>query len=314
MLAMGAPFVQGRFADLPEKPTRPHAFFATEGLDLQLDARPFGPMRVHVRRYGSGPPVLLVHGLMTSSYSWRYVYEPLGEHYTCYAPDLPANGRSDAPMEPSYTPTALARWLGRVQEGLGIRGCRVVANSMGGYLAMVWALEDPGAMSCLVNLHSPGVPELRLSALKLGLSLPGSSALLRWIIRRKPLEWAHRHVHYYDESLKSLEEAREYGELLGTRSGSQGLIKYLRETMDVGAMRAFRRQLFEAQRGGRSFPVPLLLLYAEQDRMVPPRIGDELARLIPSARLVRLPEASHFAHVDAPERFLGPALEFLAGA
>lgn len=269
-------------------------------------------MRVHVRRHGSGPPLLLVHGLMTSSYSWRYVFAELGRHYTCYAPDLPANGRSDRPMRPAYSPANLARWIAEVSAALGIRGERVVANSMGGYLAMHLALEDPEAMSRLVNLHSPGVPEPRLYALKAAMAVPGARSLLRWLIRREPLEWAHRNVHYYDESLKSLEEAREYGALLGDRDGAEGLVKYLAETMDVAAMRAFWRRLRERRRRGERFPVPLLLLYAETDPMVPPRIGEALAAEIPDAQLVRLERASHFAHVDAVERFLPPVLEFLA--
>ena len=58
--------------------------------------------------------------------------------------------------------------------------------------------------------------------------------------------------------------------------------------------------------------MPLLLLYAERDPMVPPRFGDVFAGLIPGAKLVWLREASHFAHVDATDRFLAPVDEFLA--
>lgn len=57
--------------------------------------------------------------------------------------------------------------------------------------------------------------------------------------------------------------------------------------------------------------MPLLLLYAERDPMVPPRFGDVLAARIPGAQLIRLAEASHFAHVDAVERFIPPVLAFL---
>ncbi len=59
-------------------------------------------------------------------------------------------------------------------------------------------------------------------------------------------------------------------------------------------------------------PVPLLLLRAERDPMVPPRFGDVFASLLPDARLVRLAGTSHFAHVDAPDRFLPPVLDFLS--
>ena len=62
---------------------------------------------------------------------------------------------------------------------------------------------------------------------------------------------------------------------------------------------------------GRPFPVPLSLVYAESDPMVPPSVGRDLAALVPGAELVWLREASHFAHVDAPEAFVDVALGFL---
>lgn len=280
---------------------------------MPLRSRPFGAMRVHVRRYGAGPPLLLVHGLMTSSYSWRYTLPALGARFTCFAPDLPGNGRSEAPLAASYAPGALAEWLGEVQAALEIRGCACVANSMGGYVAMQRALADPGAFSRLLNAHSPGVPEWRLFALGAGLRIPGARALLRRAIARDPLRWAHRHVHYWDETLKSLEEAREYGAPLATDGGRRALVKYLAETMSPWGARAFVRGLRERRAAGRAFPVPLLFVYAEEDPMVPPRFGDVFAALVPEARLVRLREASHFAHVDAVERFVAVALDFLAG-
>lgn len=311
MTPVNEPFTQLRFECVPELPRVGHDYFDTEGIDLELNSNVFGAMRVHVRKFGSGPPLLLLHGLMTSSYSWRYVFKALGENYTCFAPDLPANGRSEAVMSAAYSAANLAQWLIEVQRGLGIYGCRVVGNSMGGYIAMIAALRDPEAMSLLVNLHSPGVPEARLWALKLALAVPGTQALLRWKIRKDPLRWAHAHVHYYDESLKSLEEAREYGGPLANRDGAQGLVKYLRETMSVTDIRAFQRTLTARRKRSETFPVPLLLLYAKTDPMVPPRFGQILAEQIPDAELIWLDEASHFAHVDAPETFLRPTLSFL---
>lgn len=305
------PFVQGRFEDLPELPTRSHPYFQTEVLELQLSESPFGQMKAHVRKFGQGPPLFLIHGLMTSSYSWRYVFESLGEHYTCYAPDLPGAGRSEQPMQTPYTPENLALWLREVMKALGLYGGPVLANSMGGYLAMQLALMDQEAMSCVINLHSPGVPEPRLYALKAILSLPGSRRLLRWLIHRDPLRWAHKNVHYYDESFKSLEEAREYGHPLSSDDGADVLYKYLFEALDVSEMKRFQKTLEARKKQGVDFPVPLLLMYAEKDPMVPPRFGDLFAQRIPSAQYVRLTEASHFAHVDAVERFLPPVFDFL---
>ena len=111
--------------------------------------------------------------------------------------------------------------------------------------------------------------------------------------------------------LKSLEEARQDGEPLAKREGAAVLIKYLGETMAPGGVRAFQRALAERKARGEAFPVPLLLVYAEEDPMVPPRMGDILKAAIPGATLVRLAGASHFAHVDAVEKLLPPVLAFL---
>lgn len=306
------PFQQGRFQDLPEHPPKAHPYYQSETLDHSLDSKSFGSMTVHVRKYGSGPPLLLIHGLMTSSYSWRYAFEELGQRFTCYAPDLPGAGRSDRPLTPSYEPTFLAEWIFELVQSLGILGCPIIANSMGGYIAMHLALEHPEACSKLVNLHSPWVPELRLHALRAALSFPGSHRLLRWLMARNPRRWAHSNVHYYDETLKSLEEAREYGDLLGTRAGADAFIKYLSETMNPLPMKAFHKRLEARRAQGAEFPVPLLLLYAEKDPMVPPRFGKIFHKLIPGSIYQELQEASHFAHVDNVQAFLKPVLEFLS--
>jgi pimeloyl-ACP methyl ester carboxylesterase len=307
-----APFRRGRFQDLPERPHRPHTYYATAAEEVAVTTPALGRTRAHVRVHGSGPPLLLVHGLMTSSYSFRYVLEPLGRRYTVYAPDLPGAGRSDRPLGSAYHPQAIAEWIGALQGALGIRGARVVGNSMGGYLCMRLALSDPEAIGRLVNVHSPGIPEARLVALGAVLALPGARAVLSRWIRRRPLEWAHANVHYWDESLKSLEEAREYGGPLATPEGVLAFIKYLDETMAVGPIREFQRTLLERRARSEPFPVPLLHVYARRDPMVPPRFGELLAEQT-GAKLVWVDEASHFMHVDAIDRFLSAVDEFLAG-
>jgi pimeloyl-ACP methyl ester carboxylesterase len=308
------PFRRGPFAALPESPHRPHPYAATRAESVTVTTDELGATTAHVRIHGQGPPLLLIHGLMTSSYSFRYLLEPLGTRFTLHIPDLPGAGRSSRPLDRAYHPQALARWIGALQRQLGIRGCPVVGNSMGGYLCMRLALDDPGTMSRLVNVHSPGIAELRLRALGAALALPGMKALLSRVVRIDPLRWVHRNVHYYDESLKSLEEAREYGAPLATPEGARAFVKHLAETMAAGPIGEFHRTLAARKARGEHFPVPLLLLYAEEDPMVPPRIGHELSACLPEARLVWLQQASHFAHVDAVERFLPPVLEFLGEA
>lgn len=301
------PFKQGRFADLPEKPRKPHPFFEMDAREVDVPVGGRRNVRLHVRTYGQGPPLLLVHGLMTTSYSWRYVLEPLGSHFTLHVPDLVGAGRSEKVLDLEYTPTNIARLIADLMRTLGIEGAPVIGNSMGGYLCMWLAMLEPGVMSRLVNLHSPGVPTARMYALKTGMLIPGGLSVTAWLCRQDPLRWAHANVHYYDESLKSLEEAREYGEPLRDPAGGLAFAKYLGETLDVRYMAEFVERLRDLS----EFPVPLQLVYATRDPMVPPEVGRQLSVLVPDAELVWLEEASHFAHVDATQPFLQATAPFL---
>ncbi|MCB9743544.1 MAG: alpha/beta hydrolase [Alphaproteobacteria bacterium] len=306
------PFRRRPFDALPEQPPRPHPFLSLPVEQVQLDSAHFGPTRIALRRYGEGPPLLLVHGLMTSGYSWRYLLEPLGARYSLLIPDLPGNGDSEPVLRAPYTPEGLGALLGELQRALGVRGCPVVGNSMGGMICMRWALDDPEAMSSLVNLHSPGPPTPRLYALRAAMALPGARALTAWMARRDPERWVWRNVHYYDEGLKSREETRLYGAPLSSPEGSQAFVAYLADTMSTAALQRLVDLLKQRRDAGQSFPVPLHLVYATTDPMVPPATGHALSALLPGVPLTWLEGTSHFMHVDTPELVLaelGRALE-----
>jgi len=303
------PFQRLPFAALPARPARPHPFFDLAPQDLVLDDSPFAGTPIRYRVTGDGPPLLLVHGLMTSGYSWRWVLAPLARHHRVWVPDLPGAGDSGKP-DRRYDAPALAAAIGAFQRQAGIRGCACVGNSLGGYLCMRLALADPGAFSRLVNVHSPALPEPRLHALHAALAVPGVRAALAWWVRRDPLRWAHANVHYHDETLKSLEEARTYGAPLADPAGTRAFTAWLGEALAPRDLAAFCAALAALRARGAPFPVPLLLVYARQDPMVPPRIGHALHALVPGARLVWLEDSSHFAHVDSPERVVALVEEF----
>jgi pimeloyl-ACP methyl ester carboxylesterase len=273
---------------------------------------PFGDVHVAYRELGEGPPLLLIHGLMTSSYSWRYVLRPLSKKYRVIAPDLPGSGKSSKVLGVKYSATAYARWIREFCAALSIRGTACVANSLGGYLAMRAGLADHQLFSRLVNIHSPGLPELRLSLLSWAMKLPGIRRALAWFIRRDPYRFVHRNVHYYHESLKSLEEARAYGEPLSTPEGARAFANILGDVLDPRELRRFVTELESRKSHGEPFPIPLYLIYARRDPMVPPRLGPRLHALIPGAKFSWLEDSSHFAHVDTPEAVLALIEPFLA--
>ncbi len=304
------PFRPVPYDEVPALPRRPHRFWESTLRPVRIETPAWGSLEVSTRVFGRGPPLLLVHGLMTTAYSWRYVLPALGQRFTLYMPDLVGAGRSDKP-DVRYHPDDLADSLGATVRALGIAGCPALGNSMGGYLAMRLVLRDPAVLGRLVNLHAPGLVTARNMALSAAWSLlPGPEAIVRALVSLSPERWVHRNVHYWDETLKSREEHREYAAPLKTPEGVRAFARNLGDTLAVSAMRDFERRLRAL--GGR-FPVPLKLVYARRDPMVPPGVGRRLHDLLPEAELVWLEEASHFAHVDATERFLAAIGDFLPG-
>ncbi len=300
------PFERPARRTIPKRPRKPHRLAMLE--ESRVTIRLGGErVPVRVRSGGEGSPLLLIHGLMTSSYSWRYLAQPLIEAgYRIVVPDLPGAGRTPSCGVPCDAAN-LTRAIAEIAKATGTYGEAVIGNSMGGYLAMRLALEEPASIRALVNLHSPGLPLRRLRVLRAALSLPAARAALHAAIRLDPEGWVWRNVHYRDESLKSLEELTEYASPLRTHAGREAFISWLRDGLDPDVM----DQSFRAFSALAEFPVPLQLIYAEEDPMVPPRVGQALAKAIPSAEMHWLSKSSHFAHIDTPEAFLGLALPFL---
>lgn len=303
------PFEQAPWSSIPKYPRVPHPYEKLPSKEVTVVVDGVS-VRTHVKVKGKGPPLLLVHGLMTSSYSFRYVTVPLGEQFTCFIPDLPGAGQSEA-VDVPYTPAFLGKFLVELTRVLGIAGCACVANSMGGYLALHAALDQTPSFSRLVVLHAPAVPLPRYQMLGIALRVPGAQSILNSMVAGNPQKWAYQKVHYYDETLKSLEEAKVYGAPLATEAGRKSFFRYLHDTLDWRVMQKFEERLLDRKMKGQKFPIPLQLQYVGYDPMVPAETGPRLRDAIPDAEYVELKQGSHFAHVDAVDAFLPPTLAFL---
>lgn len=300
------PFQQLRFEDVPDLPSVPHRWAEVVRRDVTIRTDELGEVRVAVRELGQGEPLVLIHGFMTSGYSFRYVLDLLAARYRLLIPDLPGAGDSAHP-DVFMGPDVLARAIIATIDALDVRGARVVGNSMGGYLAMRAAMLDEGAIGRLVNLHSPGVPTARMHALRWALRLLPSRLIVDRLVRRDPERWVHKNVHYFDETMKSREEHRVYSAPLKTVEGRRTFYRHLRDALDAREMGRFAKAL-----AAKPFPIPLCLVYAARDPMVPAVVGKRLRVLVPEAQFIELEDASHFAHVDAAPRFVASIEPFLA--
>ena len=142
-------------------------------------------IKTHYLRAGSGEPVVLLHGLGASSYSWRFAVPALADRFDVIAPDLPGFGRSDKPWDHDYSVAGQHRWVMSFLDGLGVKKARFVGNSMGGVISLWAALETPERVGAWPAGRRP--PENRPKLLAADWPVIGRSTgcsgetTLRWI-------------------------------------------------------------------------------------------------------------------------------------
>lgn len=109
---------------------------------------------LHFSTEGSGPPLVLVHGLAGSTRWWRRNIRPLSEHFTVYLIDLPGFGRSGSPRPLTELAQSLPVWL----KWMGLDCVHLVGHSMGGYIALHLAAREPERINRLALINSVGMP------------------------------------------------------------------------------------------------------------------------------------------------------------
>jgi pimeloyl-ACP methyl ester carboxylesterase len=137
----------------------------------------------------------------------------------------------------------------------------------------------------------------------------GGRWLARWLVCRDPEGFAARNIHYYDSAMMSREEAQEYGAIFRDADRTEVFIRILREGLDPGSMRELAERLSKIRDGNGMLP-PVRLFWARKDAVVPPAFGLKYQELLPTAELVWFDRASHFLHVDDPERTVREIMRF----
>jgi pimeloyl-ACP methyl ester carboxylesterase len=265
------------------------------------------PVTYH--RMGKGPAVLLVHGITSSSRTWRTVMPALAEHHTVIAPDLLGHGRSAKPRG-DYSLGAYASGLRDLLVALEIPRASVVGHSLGGGVAMQFAYQFPERVERLVLVDSGGLGA-EVSLVLRAATLPGSEYVLPLMVS-SPLRGATSAV----------------GAVLGrlglrANADMRGVAEGFESFRDADARRAFvhtarsvidpaGQRVDATDRLYLAAHVPSLIVWGEKDRMIPVKHAHEAHANMPGSRLEIFPGAGHFPFNDDPERFAALLLDFLA--
>lgn len=265
-----------------------------------------GP-RMRYLRAGSGPALILLHGLMGYSFSWRYAMPAVAPYRTVYAPDALGAGFSDRPqVDHSMRATALR--VIKFAENLGLSSFDLLGTSRGGAVAMCAAAE------CLKRNN------LRVRSLILVAPVNPYSSQGRWLASLAGASWGSpvvRTVMEHFPILYPFFHARMFadrqkipaGSLEGYKSplSKPGLFDHALSI--VSTWGADLREL-EAllPRLGR---IPTLLMWGSKDPAVYFSSMERLARFFPQAEKVVFPGIGHLPYEECPQEFNDALVQFL---
>ncbi|WP_343572349.1 alpha/beta fold hydrolase [Mycobacterium sp.] len=264
--------------------------------------------RVAYRDTGSGEALLLIHGMAGSSATWREVTPALSKKYRVVAPDLLGHGESAKPRG-DYSLGAFAALLRDLLDELGISQATVVGQSLGGGVALQFTYQHRDYCQRLALISSGGLgPDL--SWILRMLSAPGAELLLPVVAPRPVLNVGNKLGSLLTSAGVQSPRAREmwsaYSSLADQRT-RQAFLRTLRSVVDYRGQAVSALGKIHVSDG-----LPTLLIWGDQDRIIPVEHGYAAHDAMPGSRLEVLPGIGHFPHVESPAAVVDILDDFIA--
>ncbi len=266
--------------------------------------------RIAFRTGGSGPVLLLVHGMAGSSETWKRVLPALTQRFTVVAPDLIGHGESGKPRRGEYSLAAHANVLRDLLHVLGHERATFVGQSLGGGVTMQLAYQFPELCERLVLVGSGGLGR-EVNLVIRALTFPGAeyvfplvcTPLLRDILNRA-LSW------FYAAGLRvapAIEEMWRSYTSLAESDTRQAFFRTLHAVIDLGgqAVSASDRLYLTSQ-------VPTLIIWGADDPIIPVSHAQSAHEAMPGSRLQIFDGVGHYPHCEDPERFVQAIVDFMS--
>jgi pimeloyl-ACP methyl ester carboxylesterase len=234
---------------------------------------------VHVLRGGAGPPLLYLHGGGAAGL-WRRFHALLAERFEVYAPDHPGFGASEERADVGDVSGLASHYLD-LMDALGLDRPVLAGASFGGRVACELAMRAPERFIRLV-LMAP-----------VGLDLPEHPVTPLF---PRPRDEARGMLFHDQELARRFSLGDEFGSVLGTERDHRALGRFL-PAGDVAPPLG-------------SIALPTLLIWGDDDRVVPPAHGERFAELLPDARLLTVRDCGHGLPFEAPEAVADAIADF----
>ena len=263
----------------------------------------------HYVKVGSGPVVVLIHGILGSRRDWEQLVSLLEQDFTVIAPDLLGHGDSAKPRG-DYTLGGHAGRLRDLLDLLGVRWATLVGHSLGGGVALQFAWLFPERCERLVLVSSGGLGR-DISPILRAPTLPGAEWVLPlisapWLLRRGEL-LAGTLGRLGLRSGPDLQELWRGYVSLGDAEVRRAFLATIRAVVDPGGQTVSALERLPVMTG-----IPTLLVWGARDRLIPVAHGIAAQQAIPGSRLEVFEKAGHSPHLSDPSRFAALLREFVA--
>lgn len=279
-----------------------------------------GPL--HYLEGGSGPPVILVHGLGGSHVNWLAVGPKLAEQRRVFVPDLAGFGRTP-PSGRGFSVEANARLLGDFHRAVVKEPAVVMGNSMGGLIGILHAANAPETVTDLV-LVDPSQPRSLASmfdpSLAARFALSTMPMIGEWAMARRAQRLGAEGLVRDILGMCCVDQSRipptvhaAHVEIARERMdrmpwGNDAFVEALRSIFALTLRPAHFRDLVLRVRART------LVVHGVEDKLVPVQASRDLVRQHPSIKLVELDDIGHCPQLECPERFLEVVLSWLEPA
>jgi pimeloyl-ACP methyl ester carboxylesterase len=269
---------------------------------------PWRGRQLAVRRAGVGPSIVLIHGMAGSLTTWDPVFADLARDHDVIALDLPGHGESSGLRD--YSLGSLAASVRDLLDALEVETATIVGHSLGGGIAMQFMYQFPERCERLVLVSSGGLGR-EVTPMLRALTLPGAGLVLAGgarIRHQRQVAAAARlagplagrvwnDLPYMLRQMATLDDPERRRSFLAT----------INAVIEIGGQGINAIEKLHLAAG-----LPTLIVWGEDDRMIPSGHGHAAADLIPGSRLELVPGAGHYPHEDDPERFARVVADFMS--
>lgn len=282
-------------------PDLPRETLEARYLAAPTDMRSIGGTALHVRDTGprDARTVVMIHGVASSLHTWEDWAHALDDEFRVIRFDLPGSGLSPPDPTGDYTDTRTVALLTELMDDSGVERAALIGNSLGGRIAWTFAAAHPERVKRLVLISPDGFASPPFEYGK-ATEISPVFDVMKYVLPRFLLR-SNLAVAYADPDRLDEPTLTRYHDLLRAPGSRGALLDRFRQTILVDP---------EPRLAG--IDIPVLLLWGEQDGMIPITNAADYERTLPDATLARLPDLGHVPQEEAPAVSLAPVRTFLS--